>query len=219
MKKYFDKKNNRLVVISQLASSQYWDNLWSLKNLSEAIRKEGENKLVIYHTKKFIAPGKYKKILEGGCGKGQLVYSLNNLGYDVYGVDFAKKTINKIKEIFPELKVSYGDITHLNFPDNFFDGYWSRGVIEHFYNGYDMATKEMTRIIKPGGYLFLTFPVFSPLRKMMALLRQYPDFNEKNINKENFYQFILDSNAVRKDIEKLGFEIICENSKYKFTTF
>lgn len=209
MKKYFDRKNKRLVVIGQLASAQYWDNLWNSKNFSETVKRESNNKLVINYTKKFITPGKDKKILEGGCGKGQLVYSLQNKGYDVYGVDYAKNTVNKIKEAFPELKVSYGDVTRLDFPDNFFDGYWSRGVIEHFYKGYDPMIKEMARVIKPGGYIFLTFPVFSPIRKLKALFKKYPDFNEKEFNNEKFYQFILDNKDVENYIEAAGFKFIC----------
>jgi len=55
----------------------------------------------------------------------------------------------------------FSDVRKLNFPDHYFDGYWSLGVIEHFYKGYDEIIHKIYRVLHPGGFLFLTVPEMS----------------------------------------------------------
>jgi len=86
-------------------------------------------------------------------------------------------------------------------------------VIEHFWEGYDGILKEAKRVIKPGGYLFLTFPYMSPLRKFKAKLGLYWLFKRNKMDLDNFYQFILDTEKVKLAIEKCGFEL---KLKYPF---
>lgn len=209
MNKFYDKKNRRLIIFQEKASSEFWDRHWQLGNFDKKVVKGKENKFIKKITNQFLFPG--QKILEGGCGIGQNVYGLNCWGYDVYGVDFAKDTIHRIKEKFPNLKVSEQDVRKLNFPDNFFDGYWSLGVIEHFWEGYDKILREAKRVIKPGGYFFLTFPYMSPLRKVKANLGIYKIFNS-SLKNDNFYQFILDTNEVKNNVGKYDFELIVKQS-------
>ena len=59
------------------------------------------------------------KILEGGCEIGQNVYGLKSWGYEAYGVDFARETVERTKKEFPELKIFVQDVRKLDFPDNF----------------------------------------------------------------------------------------------------
>lgn len=208
MKKYFDAKGNRLVFIEQEASPSYWDNQWDVTNLKETIKNGTKNRLITKTTLKFIAPDKSKKILDGGCGNGQFVYAFHKLGYDAYGVDYAPKTVAKVKELFPELQVLIGDVKRMGFADNSLDGYWSIGVIEHFFDGYGEILKEMERVIKPGGFLFLTFPYMSFLRRFKAWLGFYPYFQQDNIDLKHFYQFALNHNTVIQDLKQHNFNLV-----------
>jgi len=201
--KFYDEKNKRLVIFEQKTSPEYWDKHWRIDNFAEQVRAGKNNRFIKKFTAKFLPPK--AKILEGGCGIGQNVYGLSCWGYDAYGVDSARETIEKIKRGFPILKISLQDVRKLNFPGNFFDGYWSLGVIEHFWNGYNEILEEMKRIIKPGGYLFLTFPYMCPLRKFKAKMGLYKKFRE---NSDGFYQFILDANKTIKDFEKHKFRLV-----------
>jgi SAM-dependent methyltransferase len=214
--KYFDNINNRLVHTNKNTSPEYWDVQWNKENFKKTILNGTKNILIKRTTKKYINPSKLKRILEGGCGNGQFVYAFDKLGYDSYGVDYAEKTILKTKKIFPNLKVFNGDVRKLDFPSNYFDGYWSIGVIEHFYNGYDSIIKEAERVIKPEGFLFITFPHLSLLRKIKIKLGNYPIFNSKLLEKEEFYQFILNDKDVRKKIENYGFSLV---KKIRFSGF
>jgi len=207
--KFYDKKNRRLIVIERKATPRFWDQHWAVGEIRKKIKAGINNRLIKKYTFKFLKPG--TKILEGGCGLGQNVYGLSQWGYDSYGVDFAENTIKKIKKEFPELKISVQDVKKINFPTNFFDGYWSLGVIEHFWDGYDKILQEAQRVIKPNGYLFLTFPYMSPLRRLKAKLNFYKIF--QNYSDNNFYEFIFDNNQVKKRVEKYGFSFCL---KYPF---
>lgn len=201
--KYYDKNHNRLVYCEQRATPKFWDQHWDVENFQSKVKNSRNNPFILNNTKIFL---KHGKLLEGGCGMGGNVYCLHHNGYDAFGVDFAKGTVEKINRFFPELKITEGDVRSLPFEDDFFDGYWSLGVIEHFYVGYEDILKEMKRVVKKGGYVFLTFPYMSPLRKFKAKLDLYDKkYENDNRDTKNFYQFALDATAVRDDFEKHGF--------------
>jgi len=206
--KFYDTKNKRLILLNEKATPEFWDRHWKIEDFVRKIKSGKNHRLIKRFTKKFLKPG--SKILDGGCGIGQNVYGLKYWGYDAYGVDFAKETIKKVEKEFPELNVSVQDLIKLDFPSNFFDGYWSLGVIEHFWEGYGEILNEAERVIRPEGYLYLAFPFMSPLRKLKARLGLYKIFEGK-INEDEFYQFILSKEGVKLDVEEYGFQFV---SKY-----
>jgi SAM-dependent methyltransferase len=205
MRVYYDKGNRRLVYIGERATQDFWDRHWDTENFRENVERGKNNKFILKTLNKYILDKK-GKILEGGCGMGRVVYCMQTHGYESVGVDFAKKTIELVNEAIPELDVRVGDVRDLPFPDDYFTGYWSFGVIEHFYEGYYDISKEMRRVLINGGYLFLSFPYMSPLRRLKAKLCLYDDF--KGEGKENFYQFALDPGIVIKDFEAVGFKLL-----------
>jgi len=205
MKRYYDKENNRLIYIGKASNQEYWDAHWNKNTIEKLYPKQiSPFDYVINTTKKYLS--KDSLILEGGCGTGQQVFKLQKSGFKAIGIDYAKKTIETVKKTMSELDIRLGDVRSLDFPDNYFNGYWSFGVIEHFYKGYEEIINEMYRVIKPGGYLFITFPHMSKLRKLKAKKNKYPLWENNNI--DNFYQFALDESTVIKDLEKLNFKLI-----------
>ena len=198
--------NNRLAMFGEKALAEFWDEHWQVGDFEKKVRSGANNLIIKSFIAKFLKPG--LRVLEGGCGMGQIVYGLKSWGYDAYGVDWAKETIKKIKENFPELKVFIQDVRKLDFPDSFFDGYLSLGVIEHFWEGYDEILQEMKRVIKPESYLFISFPWMSPLRKFKAHRGLYRTLDEEEINLNNFYQFVLDESTVVRSLGKNGFRLI-----------
>ncbi len=207
--KYYDPKNKRLYFTGPAATCCYWDKQWKEDNdIVKLLKTGGGDNLVRSITPKFIQPSPQAKVIDAGCGKGQHVVSLKNLGYSSYGVDYAPKTISLIKKIRPDLKVSCADITDLPFPNAYFDGYWSLGVIEHFYSGFEPAAKEMARVVKPNGYLFLVFPHMSSLRKTKSALSFYHTFDPQIHDAAHFYQFALHDKDVIKTMSQYGFRLI-----------
>jgi len=205
MQRYYDSKFDRLIYIGQAATDQFWDEHWQTDDFRKAITSN-PNSYVTKITKKYLSIG--SRILEGGCGQANNVYALHKYGFDVIGLDYASETVKKIKLNAPELSIKLGDVRKLPFDDNYFDGYWSLGVIEHFWLSYDDIASEMARVIRGGGYLFITFPMMSSLRQWKAKNNKFKKFEDFKSEPDGFYQFALSPNSVIQHFNSLGFELI-----------
>jgi len=206
MKTYYDISRDAIICVKENATSEMWDNQWLSYSDSELkkIVLESKTSMVSKITSKYLKPD-FGLILEGGCGLGQHVSALDSNGFNVLGVDYAVKTVKLLNKIAPNLNIKFGDVKHLFLEDNSVAGYWSLGVIEHFWDGYSEISNEMLRVIKPEGFLFITHPYISPLRRLKILFKNYSVFNESN-EPQKFYQFILNHNLTIKNFEHLGFK-------------
>lgn len=204
--RYYDPLRNRLVYIHRAASPGYWDEQWNKLSFSHATPRTRLSNFVCYYTRKYLPKG--ASVLEAGCGRGQFVLGLSAVGYDAHGVDFAPETVRRVREAYPNLQVRVGDVRALPYGDRQFDGYWSVGVIEHFYDGYTPVLLEAARVLKPGGYAFVTFPHMSRLRRLKARRGGYVAFEEDKVGLADFYQFALDEDAVVRSFEEAGFTLV-----------
>lgn len=202
--KIYSSQRKSLVFIENKATSEFWDKHWEVDGLRKQIINS-KNSWFIEIMKKYL-PGEKGIILEGGCGRSHLVHAIKYQGYNVVGIDFAEKTVMRVNEAVPEIDVRLGDVRKLPFKDGEISGYWSIGVIEHFWEGYDNIINEMKRVIRSGGYLFITFPYMSPLRRLKAFINLYDNKLDKDML-DKFYQFALDPKMVIDDLNGLGFTL------------
>ena len=200
MERFYRKKNNALVYLGEEANQDFWDSQWMGSNK----RSFQKNSYVSDLTKKYLKSG--STVIERGCGRGNHVYSLNSNRFKAIGIDYAKKTVRSILEEYSELDIRLGDVRNLDIETETIDGYWSLGVIEHFFDGYSEIASEIQRVLKKEGYVFLTFPSMNYLRKIKVKLGLFEEFQYKE--DQNFYQFCLDQNSVIEDFESLGFSLI-----------
>jgi SAM-dependent methyltransferase len=202
--KFYDPSGDRLVYVRSFATADFWDAQWAQileRDFVRSLPRRGS--LVTRVTLKFLPIG--SSILEGGCGTGFNSRHLREIGYQVTALDFANNTIAWLVKNLPEINPILGDVRALPFDDDFFDGYWSLGVIEHFYDGYDDVLKEISRVLRPGGYLFLTFPYLSPMRKLFIRCGFYQRW--LGDKKDNFYQYALNHHDVCQRFIESGFKL------------
>ena len=210
MQRFYDVDNERLIYVDKEATKDFWDDHWLTEDFYKAATLT-PNSWVARTTKKYLRRG--STVLEGGCGLANSVYALQNNGFKSVGLDFAPKTVKMIKSVVPELNIKLGDVRSLPFEDGSFDGYWSMGVIEHFWNGYDDISAEMLRVLRLGGHLFLTFPYMSSLRKWKANNNKYVKWENNNTEPNGFYQFALSSQLVLNHFNDLGFELVRQSEQ------
>lgn len=204
IKKYYNPEKKSIMCFFEKApEGNYWNERWNETDIAKAMKRAEKPSYITKITKKYLSKG--ARIIEGGCGFGQKVLSLYNAGYSVVGVDNAKRAIEKGKKFAPKnMDIRFGDLRQLNFSDRIFDGYWSLGVIEHDIHGFSEILNEMYRVLKPEGFLFLSFPVMSGLRKLKAKRGSYP-LAAGDLKSSHFYQYIYDAQFVLNQIEQKGF--------------
>jgi len=194
--------SNRLVYFHSNATPEYWDNIWINEGPPAPIERNHD---VLRLTRKYLPQG--SKVLEAGCGRGDKVNAMALSGFNSFGIDFAPNTVNSAQIQFPNCKIQHGDVRNLEFENSSFDGYWSIGVIEHFWSGYEKILSEAHRVLRPGGYLFLSTPSFSPYRQYKARKGHYPVVDPPPIlEPKDFYQFALGREEIESAIKRHGFE-------------
>lgn len=204
----FDRRRGRLIYIGEKSTPQLWDTLWRLDEaaVAKAISPSREGDLLVRATAQYVRPDD-GPILEGGCGNGKFVAALHRAGYQATGIDFAEATVKALNEHAPHLDIRPGDLRNVPLPDGSVAGYWSIGVIEHFWDGFLPIAQEMARVVREGGYLFCSFPFMNLLRTAKARLRLYP---ERSFEHEpaGFYQFALPLSQVTRALRDVGFDYV-----------
>lgn len=203
--KLYDPLNDCLIYQDREANEQFWDDKWALA-AKITFTNPPRHGLTVSITRRYLSSGAI--VLEGGCGLGDVVHALEKAHFAVEGIDYAPKVVQAINANWPHLNVRIGDVRKLDCVDDYYDGYWSFGVIEHFPEGYDAIAAEMYRVLRPGGYLFLSFPSFSPFRRYRAKMGKYPVSELAARDMPDFFQFALDPESVRKKFEMIGFRLI-----------
>lgn len=122
-------------------------------NINKRFRKLFEN-INIY---------KNKKILDLGCGRGDLSFFLARKGADVVGIDYsieaikiANKKLSKEKNIKDKIKFHLEDAKKIIFGENEFDIVVSIDLFEHLYpEELKIVFKKVSYILKKDGMLLV----------------------------------------------------------------
>lgn len=102
------------------------------------------------------------RVLDAGCGLGAWVRFLSSMGYRGVGLDYSREMIELLQQRAPECEWLLGDIRAMPVADGAFDAVVSWGVVEHDEAGPDAALRDFYRVLRPGGWAFVTVPLESP---------------------------------------------------------
>lgn len=109
---------------------------------------------------------KIHKILDLGCGSGRHLVYFSNKGFEVYGLDASPKAL-ELSRVWLKQEGKYCDLKlhriEEKFPyhRNYFDAIISIQVIHHnFIKDIRFTIKEINRILKTKGLIYITFPLF-----------------------------------------------------------
>ena len=106
------------------------------------------------------------RILDAGCGSGVTAAKLMQRGYAVWGIDLAEPMIREARDLCGTDQFGVGDIEHIPFGDNTFDGVVSLGVIE-YQESDEQTLREIHRVLIPGGRAVIAIPNGrSPVRRI-----------------------------------------------------
>jgi ubiquinone/menaquinone biosynthesis C-methylase UbiE len=104
-----------------------------------------------------IKPLRSRAVLDVGCGEGITLKKLEDkkIGKNNEGIDYSATAIKIGKKIYPQLKLSKGDIYKLDYKDNSFDLLICTEVLEHLKDPIK-AVEEMKRVTSK--YIIISVP-------------------------------------------------------------
>jgi SAM-dependent methyltransferase len=106
-----------------------------------------------------------RKVLDVGCGRGEIVLQAALSGAEAWGIDYAPAAVaiarRALDDAAPDgvrarMHVACMDVKALEFEDASFDVAFMMDVVEHLYpDELDRAYDQLRRILRPGGLLVL----------------------------------------------------------------
>lgn len=139
-------------------------------------------------------------VLEIGAGDGYSLDLLEGKGYQkLMGCDINLAKLNVAKTY--EHIVSVQDVHDLGFADQAFDAVYCAHTLEHTHNGY-RAVKEIYRILRPGGIVFIIVPdhfryygdTFVESQEVIGLRERSMDFFEELMYKRTGMRSLIQRN-------------------------
>lgn len=92
-----------------------------------------------------------ERILDVGCGTGQLTSAIADVGAQVVGLDQSPEMIAAARKNYPELQFEIADIATVSYTSEF-DAVFSNAAL-HWVKDQQGAVRAMARALKPGGRL------------------------------------------------------------------
>lgn len=175
----------------------------------------------------WIPPHDDARILDCACGRG---FYLNMYRYvsrcKLAGLELEADIIRKAKQNvghLPDITLTRGNIYHLPFPDNYFDGVILSEILEHIDD--DVAgLREVWRVLKPGGVVAITVPnanypfLWDPLNKTLETVLHTKIQRGPLAGIWANHVRLYERDDLRKAVQRAGFEIEAERS-FTHTSF
>jgi SAM-dependent methyltransferase len=122
----------------------------------------------LLHKCEEIVPHQTARILDYGCGNGEIVIEGRNRGLNIYGVEAFYKGSDS-KEVVEATGLLGNEIKELiegriPFPDHYFELIVSNQVLEHV-SDMHAVLKEIDRVLVPGGTFISLFPSTEVMRE------------------------------------------------------
>jgi 2-polyprenyl-3-methyl-5-hydroxy-6-metoxy-1,4-benzoquinol methylase len=170
------------------------------------------------------------KALDIGAGIGKCMVSLNNAGFDTYGIEpsspFYQRAIEIIKISPDRLKLC--SLENANFPSDNFDFITFGAVLEHLYNPSE-SLKRALYWLKPGGVIHAEIPSSGWLtNKIVNLLYKIRGIDYvANISPMHtpYHLYEFDLKSFKLNAKLIGYEVVhyqyfvCETYLPSFLNF
>lgn len=150
-------------------------------------------------------PKKGERILDVGCGSGQLTAQITESGADVIGIDSSPKMIADAKSKFPGIEFHVGDAAHFSFHQPF-DAIFSNATL-HWVLEKEAAVKCMFDALKQGGRLVAEFGGKGNVQTLVKQLRRSLAANGFAANAEKDVWYFPSVGEYTSLLERQGFRV------------
>ncbi|HYB13061.1 MAG TPA: class I SAM-dependent methyltransferase [Myxococcota bacterium] len=145
-------------------------------------------------------PGVLGRWVDLGCGQGEFLELVQAIGSQGFGLDFNPHNARRVRgDGRPSL---VADLNRpLPFRDYSLDGASLIEVIEHIVQAEDLL-QELSRVIRPGGWLVVTTPNVAHLTYRWRALTGHPP------KQEGYHYRFFTKKTLRQSLEQSGFRLV-----------
>ncbi len=184
-----------------MANKKYWDKQWEKFDITEELITDEYLAPEVFECVEKLLPDSNVYFLEAGCGLGIWNFMLEkfdkitcSIGVDVSDSVFQSERYRKSKKL-DNITFLKGSVLSLPLKPGSFDFITSFGVVEHFEDP-KKPIREMLRVLKPGGVLFID----TPNKSLWGLKNRLMPIDEH----EDYYT----PKELKEIVEACGFEVI-----------
>lgn len=159
------------------------------------------------HFREVMLHSQYKsgRWLDSGCAKGFLLKIASQRGWEPYGFDVSSYAVNEARKNCPDARLFVLSAEDkLPFGDSFFEVITALELIEHL-KAPENFFKEVYRILKPNGLLFITTPNIASLFNSQAVRGVYRSLKYSTPFDDETHVSYFDSKMITKTLERNNF--------------
>jgi SAM-dependent methyltransferase len=147
------------------------------------------------------------KVLDVGCGTGEQIRLVRELGYEVGGVEPAPAMRQKAMTNNPGSVILDGSVTAIPFNDDSFDGVVCIEVLRYLHHDdITKAYEEMFRVLRPGGRMFVTLVNLLAIDGFFVFDRLKRIAHRLSFGTEPAHCEFMTPRRVRRDLAGVGAE-------------
>lgn len=153
----------------------------------------------------WLNPQNGERILDVGCGTGELAQKIQSCGAEVIGIDSSTDMVDKARSSFPDVRFEVQDATNFYF-DEPFDAVFSNAALHWVVNA-DKAVQCIYKSLKPGGrFIFEMGGKHNVAQIRSALKKAAQDQGFANQISDDFWYFpsVAEYSAI---LEQQGFTV------------
>jgi ubiquinone/menaquinone biosynthesis C-methylase UbiE len=155
-----------------------------------------------------------ERVLDLGCGRGELVYLTALRGCECVGIDFSSAAVEMARDLLQTLPENFRekadirqmDVKQLNFADEVFDAVFMLDIVEHLHPWeLKAALAEAARVLRPEGRLLIyTSPnkiSLGPVRFLAHRVGITFRSDEFHVNEQSFFtlkKYLSDEFTIKK---------------------
>jgi len=151
------------------------------------------------------------RVLDVGCGVGQVVARLKESGCDAWGVDVSEPNIERARRHSDHCRLYDGGI--LPFPDGHFAAVGALNVLEHV-EAPENFILELARVTQPGGRIVLSSPNFF---RVLGFRDYHPRMRGFRSKWSNAMRLLAKRGQMRRNPEAVRFDRMPPIVKEPFT--
>lgn len=140
------------------------------------------------------------RVLDIGCGVGQVVGRLQEAGFEAHGVDVSEPNIERARKVSERCQLYDG--RHLPFPDGHFASAGALNVLEHV-DEPEAFVRELVRVVEPGGRVVISSPNFF---RVFGFRDYHPRMRGVGNKWRNFRRLMAKRREMRSAPDKVRFD-------------